>query len=571
MRNSWAVARRTLLSLGLLTYAAPMSSQQQPSASSHHGAADLVIVNANVWTVDPAAPRAEAVAISGDRIALVGSGNEIRSWIGPRTKIIDAHGKTVMPGFVDAHVHFSDGGFSLSSVKLKDAATPQEFTRRVGEFAKTLPTGEWILNGDWDNEAWGGELPSRAWIDSVTPDNPVFIERYDGHMSLANSLAVKLAHVTNDTPEPTGGEIVRDPHGEPTGIFKDAAQDLIFRAIPDPTNDQLDRAVSAALAEARRFGVTSLDDISSFADVRSYQRLFARGQLTSRIYCITPMPQWEKLAGAGILQGFGNDWIRIGAVKGFSDGSLGSETAYFFEGYTDNPSYTGLMNEMMYPLGHMDEMALGSDRAGLQLAVHAIGDRAIATVLGIFDKVERQDGPRDRRLRIEHAQHMRPQDFAEFARLHVVASMQPYHAIDDGRWAEKLIGHQRAETSYAWRSMLDHGVTLAFGTDWTVAPLNPLLGLYAAVTRETLDGKNPGGWIPGEKITLPQAIEAYTMGSAYAEFSEKQKGSLTPGKLADVVVLDQDLFAIPAEQIKDVNVLYTIVAGKIVYTAPSGN
>ena len=545
-----------------------MFSQQHPSASHNHGAADLVIVNAKAWTVDPALPRAEAVAIIGDRIAAVGSDSEIRHWIGPHTRTIDAHGKTVMPGFVDAHVHFSDGGFSLSSVKLKDAATPQEFTRRIGEFAKTLPKGEWIMEGDWDNQKWGGELPARSWIDSVTPDNPVFVERYDGHMALANSLAVKLARVTKDTAEPAGGEIVRDARGEPTGIFKDSAQGLIYRAIPDSTDDQLDRAISAALAEARRYGVTSLDDISSFADVRSYQRLLTRGQLTSRIYCITPMPQWQRLADAGILQGFGNDWIRIGAVKGFADGSLGSETAYFFDGYTDNPSFAGLMNAMMYPPGHMDEMALGSDRAGLQLVIHAIGDRAIATVLGIFDKVEREDGQRDRRVRIEHTQHMRPQDFAEFARLHVIASMQPYHAIDDGRWAEKLIGPERIKTSYAWRSMLDHDVKLAFGTDWTVAPLNPLLGLYAAVTRETLDGKNPGGWIPNEKITLPQAIEAYTMGSAYAEFSEKQKGSLTAGKFADVVVLDQDLFSIPAEQIKDVNVLYTIVAGKIVYSSP---
>ena len=544
-----------------------MFSRRQPPAPPHEGAADLVIVNAKVWTVDPAAPCGEAIALCGERIAAVGSGDEIRSWTGPHTNTIDADGKTVMPGFVDAHVHFSDGGFSLSSVKLRDATTRQELARRMGEFAKTLPEGEWILNGDWDNQEWGGELPSRTWIDSVTPRNPVFVERYDGHMSLANSLAVKLAGVTKDTPEPAGGEIVRNAQGEATGIFKDAAQELIYRAIPDPTSDQHDRAVSAALAEARRFGVTSLDDISSFADVRSYQRLFARGQLTSRIYCITPMPQWHKLADAGMLQGFGNDWIRVGAVKGFSDGSLGSETAYFFQGYADNPSYSGIMNEMMYPLGRMDEMALGSDRAGLHLVIHAIGDRANATVLGIYDKVERADGPRDRRVRIEHAQHVRPEDFGEFARLHVIASMQPYHAIDDGRWAEKVIGPQRAQTSFACRSMLDHGVKLAFGTDWTVAPLNPLLGLYAAVTRETLDGKNPGGWIPNEKITLPQAIEAYTMGSAYAEFSEKQKGSLTPGKLADIVVLDRDLFAIPAEQIKDVNVLRTIVAGKIVYSA----
>src|SRR5690348_5641812 len=542
-----------------------LKAQKKPADSGR--AADLVIVNGKVWTVDRAMPRAEAVAVIGERIAAVGSGAEIRRWTGPRTRVIDAHGKTVMPGFIDAHVHFSDGGFSLSSVKLKDAATPEEFTRLIGDFAKTLPKGEWILEGDWDNQKWGGELPARQWIDSVTPDNPVFVERYDGHMSLANSLALKIAGITSATATPSGGEIERDAQGQPTGIFKDAAQGLVFHAIPNPSNERLDGAISAALAEARRFGVTSLDDISSFDDVRAYQRLEARGQLTSRIYCITPMPEWKRLADAGILQGFGNDWVRLGAVKGFADGSLGSETAYFFDGYSNNPSNYGVMNELMYHMGHMDEMALGADRAGLQMAIHAIGDRAIRTILDVYDKVERGDGARDRRWRIEHAQHMRPQDFAEFARLHVIASMQPYHAIDDGRWAEKIIGHERAKSSYAWRSMLDHGVKLAFGTDWTVAPLNPLLGIYAAVTRATLDGKNPGGWIPEQKISLPEAIEAYTMGSAYAEFSDGEKGSLTAGKLADIVVLDADLFGIPAENIKDVNVRETIVGGKVVYSA----
>ena len=527
--------------------------------------ADVVIVNANVWTVDPAMPKAEAVAIVGTQIAAVGSKTEIAKFTGPSTRTIDAHGKTVLPGFVDAHVHFSDGGFGLSSVKLKDAATRQEFVRRIAEFAKTLPKGEWILEGDWDEEKWGGELPTHKWIDDVTPDNPVFLNRYDGHMNLANAAAMKLAGITKDTPAPEGGEIVRDAEGEPTGAFKDAAQDLIFRAIPAPPYAQLDRGVETAMAEARRVGVTSVDDISSFADVRSYQRLEKAGRLTVRIYCITPMPEWKRLADAGILEGFGNDWIRMGAVKGFADGSIGSSTAYLFEPFSDRPGYTGLMNSMMFPPGHMLEMALGSDRAGLQMAVHAIGDRAIKTILDVYDQVQQQDGAKDRRWRIEHAQHVRPQDFDQFARLHVIASMQPYHAIDDGRWVERKIGHTRAETSYAWRSMLDHGVKLAFGTDWFVAPLNPLLGLNAAVTRATLDGKNPGGWIPEQKITLPEAIEAYTMGTAYAEFSETRKGSITPGKLADIIVLDSDLFKTAPEKIPDAKVLFTIVGGKVVF------
>ena len=540
-------------------------ASRQANDSNGPGYADLAIVDASVWTVDATMPKASAVAIAGDRILAVGSGADIQKLVGPNTRVIDAHGKTVLPGFVDAHVHFSDGGFGLSSVKLKDARTREEFVRRIGEFAKTRPKGEWILNGDWDNEKWGGELPTRQWIDAVTPDNPVYLDRYDGHMGLANSLALKLAGITKQTPAPQGGEIVRDASDEPTGALKDAAQGLVARAIPAPTDAQLDRAVQAALEEARRVGVTSIDDISGFADVRSYQRIEKSGKLTVRIYCITPIPQWMRLADAGILQGFGNAWIRMGAVKGFADGSIGSSTAYLFDSFSDRPGYTGLMNAMMYPPGHMLEMALGSDRAGLQIAVHAIGDRAIKTMLDVYDQVEKQDGPRDRRWRIEHAQHVRPQDFAEFARLHVIASMQPYHAIDDGQWVERKIGHMRAETSYAWRSMLDHGVKLAFGTDWSVAPLNPLLGLYAAVTRATLDGKNPGGWIPEQKITLTQAIEAYTMGSSYAEFSETRKGSITPGKLADIVVLDSDLFAIPPEQIPDAKVLYTIVGGDVVY------
>ena len=541
------------------------AAAQQNSAPVTPRGADLVVVNGNVWTVDKAQPRVQAIAVTGERIAAAGTNEEIRKWTGPKTKVIDAHGKTVLPGFIDAHVHFSSGGFSLSSVKLKDANTREEFVRRIGEFAKTLPKGEWILNGDWDNQKWGGELPQRKWIDAVTSDNPVFVNRYDGHMALANSLALKLAGVTRGTATPAGGEVVHDSQGEPTGIFKDSAQGLVDRAIPAPTDAQLDRAIFAGLGEARRYGVTSFDDISGFDDARAYQRLAARGELTSRIYCITPMPRWKRLADAGILEGFGNDWIRMGAVKGFADGSLGSETAYFFEPFTNNPTNYGLLNAMMYPAGHMLEMALGADRAGLQIAVHAIGDKAIHTMLDIYDKVEREDGLRDRRLRIEHAQHMRPQDFAEFARLHVIASMQPYHAIDDGRWAEKKIGPDVLRGTYAFRSLLDSGAILAFGSDWDVAPMSPVMGIYAAATRRTLDGKHPNGWIPEQKISVAEAIQAYTMGSAYASFTEKIKGSIEPGKLADLVVLSGDILSIDPVEIQKTRVTITIFDGRIVF------
>lgn len=538
------------------------------SNAPQHAPADLVILHGHVWTVDKSLPKAEAVAVAGDRIVAVGTDSEASKWIGPNTKQIDAQGKSVFPGFNDAHVHFSSGGNEISGVHLRDAATREEFARRIGEQAKKLNKGEWITGGTWDHELWGGELPTHDWIDAVTPDNPVFVTRYDGHMGLANSLALKLAGVTRATRDIPGGTIVRDKSGNPTGVMKDAAADLIYRAIPAETEPQLLRDIHAGMREAARHGVTSIQDISSTGDFRAYQTLEGRDQLTLRIYCITPLPQWQGPAAAGIRAGFGDAWVHTGALKGFADGSLGSTTALFEQPYSDAPNTSGIPNAMMLPEGNMLKMALGADKAGLQLAVHAIGDKANRIMLDIYTEVEKQNGVRpDRRWRIEHAQHLRPEDFARFAKLGVIASVQPYHAIDDGRWAEKRIGHERCKTTYAFRTLLDHGVKLAFGSDWTVAPLDPILGIYAAVTRATLDGKNPNGWFPEQKLTVAESVEAYTMGSAYAEFREKQKGSITPGKWADLVVLDSDLFAIAPEKIKDAKVLHTIVGGKVVYSA----
>jgi predicted amidohydrolase YtcJ len=555
--------KRVLLSFSLVFFA--MASARAQQASS----ADLVILHGRVWTVDQAHPQVEAVAIHGDRIVAVGTDAEITKWVGPRTKKIDAQGKSVLPGFIDAHVHFSSGGGEISSVQLRDAATPQEFSRRIGEQAKKLPKGDWMLGGTWDHELWGGApLPSHDWIDAATPDNPVLVTRYDGHMALANGIVLRLAGITRETKDPPGGTIVRDKDGNPTGLLKDAAMGLVYSLMPPPPEERLLRMIRAGMNEARRFGVTSVHDISSTEDVRAYQTLAARGELTLRIYCITPLPQWQAPATAGIRAGFGNDWIHLGALKGFADGSLGSTTALFEQPFNDAPDTSGLPNEMMLPEGNMLKMALGADKAGLQLVVHAIGDKANRIMLDVYTEVAKQNGHRDdRRWRIEHAQHLRPEDFARFASLGVIASVQPYHAIDDGRWAEKRIGHERCKTTYAFRTLLDHRVHLAFGSDWTVAPLNPMLGLYAAVTRATLDGKNPNGWFPEQKLNLKEAIEAYTMGSAYAEFREKEKGSLSPGKLGDVVILDTDLFSIAPEQIKDAAVRWTIVGGKIVYEA----
>jgi len=546
--------------------------------------ADLVLSHGRIWTGEPyAAPGqkpgparwAEGLAAANGRILAVGTDAQIAAYIGSNTKRVDLEGRFAMPGFIDDHVHFVDGSFQLLEVNLKLTRNEAEFARLIGEKAKSLPHGRWILGGNWDEEAWpDAKLPTRALIDAVTPDNPVYASRYDGHAGLANSLALKLARITRETPNPAGGLIVHDPQtGEPTGVFKDAAQGLIERVIPNPTEAEFEEAIKAGLAEARRTGVTSVQDMAlgdatpdgSFtSEVRLLRRAENAGWLTCRFYEITPIEEWQRLADAGIEHGLGSEWLQLGAVKGFADGSLGSRTAWFFDPYADDPSNRGLPQPLMSPPAKMEEAVRGADAAGIQLAVHAIGDRAVAEMLDIYTRAGGGD-PRLHRFRIEHAQHMRPEDFKRFGQLGIVASMQPYHAIDDGRWAEKRIGHESARWSYAWRSMLDAGAPLAFGTDWPVAPLNPLLGIYAAVTRATLDGKHPEGWFPEQRLTVDEALRAYTQGSAYAAFQEDDKGTLAPGKLADVIVLSDDPFKIAPEKIRDLKVTMTIVGGRAAY------
>lgn len=546
--------------------------------------AEVVLLNGNIWTGDltmkPGSsasfgPHIQAVAISNGRFLAGGTHDEIKAYVDGHTKVIDLGGRLAIPGFIDDHAHFMSGGFQLLTVDLKDARSEVEFIKRLAEKAKTLPAGRWIEGGDWDEEAWpDAKLPTRWMIDSVTPNNPVFISRYDGHASLANSLAMKLAGVGKATQDVSGGVIVRDPQaGEPTGVFKDAAEGLIEKAIPRPTEAEFEEALKAGLAEARRVGVTSVEDITVGADspngsftgeIQLLRRAELEGWLTCRFYAIIPISLWERLADAGVSHNMGSDFLKLGAVKAFSDGSLGSRTGWMFGDYNDDPGNHGMPLPMMQPPSKMEAAVRGANAAGIQLAVHAIGDRANAEMLDIFERVGGAD-PAARRFRIEHAQHVRPQDLTRFGKLGVIASMQPYHAIDDGRWAEKRIGRERAASSYAWRSMLDAGAHLAFGTDWPVAPLNPLLGIYAAVTRATLDGKNPNGWFPEQKLTLEEALTAYTAGSAYAAFQEKDKGTISPGKLADLVVLSDDLFSIPPEKIKDAHVVLTLVGGQIVY------
>ncbi|HEU4795762.1 MAG TPA: amidohydrolase [Pyrinomonadaceae bacterium] len=528
--------------------------------------ADTIIINAVVHTMDPAQPKAEAVAIYANRIVAVGSSKDIKKLAGPTTRTIDAQKRLLLPGFNDAHTHFLSGGFQLSSVDLRDANSPQEFAQRIKAFAEKLPQGRWITGGDWDHERWPvAKLPTKELIDSITPDTPVFVSRLDGHMALANTLALKLAGVTRQTLDPAGGVIVRDKSGEPTGVLKDAAQSFVWKVIPPATFDERLAAARAATNYAAKLGVTSIHDVSAGTDVGVYQTLLERGELKTRIYAVAPLPQWERLARTGVRAHFGSEMLRVGGLKGFSDGSLGSTTALFYEPYRDDPSTSGIPGDEMFPEGAMLERVREADRAGLQIMIHAIGDRANDLILGVFEQVARENGKRDRRFRIEHAQHLRAQDIPRFARARVIASMQPYHAIDDGRWAEKRIGKERAKTTYAFRSLLDSGVTLAFGTDWTVAPLNPMLTIYAAVTRRTIDGKNSNGWVPEQKISVEETVRAYTIGSAYAEFQDQVKGTISSGKLADLVLLSDDIFKIDPKEIENVKVLLTMVDGRVVY------
>jgi len=539
-----------------------------------HAQVQLVAIHGKVWTENPNQPEAEAIAVSGHRILAVGTTDEISKLAGPRTQVLDLEGRRVVPGFNDAHVHFFWGGQGLTSVQLRDVTSREQFTQRIAGYARTRAAGEWIVDGNWDEQKWSPVvLPAHDWIDAVTPDNPVWVNRSDGHMMLANALAMKLAGITRATPDVPGGVIGRDKDGNPNGIFKDAAKDLIERVIPPPSDAQVDEALLAAQKYALDNGVTSVQDMGFTGShaatmqalvVRGYQRLMAAGKWKVRVSARFPLDHYRLLTDLGLMANFGNDTLVVGSVKAFADGSLGSGTAWFFQPYTDAPGNSGLPTDQ---LAHPDQLFAemkAADRAGLHIAVHAIGDRANKTILDLYQRLEDENGPADRRLRIEHAQHLRPEDISRFAQLHVVASVQPYHCIDDGRWAETRIGHQRAMTTYAFRSLLDAGTVLAFGSDWFVAPIDPLAGIYAATTRRTLDGKNPNGWIPEQKISVKQAVHAYTVGSAYAESQDDIKGSLAPGKLADFTVLSDDIFHVDPVQIEQVKPVITVLGGEIV-------
>ena len=527
--------------------------------------ADLVLTGGRIWT-GPGALAAERAAPTGlaavdGLIVAVGSDEEIRAYAGSETVSLDLAGRLVLPGFIDNHTHFVAGGFDLTGVQLRDAMTPEEFVRRIADRATQHP-GQWMQGGSWDHEAWGGELPRHDWIDSVTLDTPVFVNRLDGHMALANTRALELAGVTVETPDPEGGTIVRSVDGRPTGVLKDAAMALVRRVIPVPSDAERDDALQAAVAHAAERGVTLVTDMGLWADLETYRRAHARGELSIRVYSVVPIAGWRDLARLVERQSRGDHRLLWGAVKAFVDGSLGSTTAWFHEPYEDDPGTSGLI---VTDTARLKDMIVTADRAGLHVMVHAIGDRANDWLLDAFASARAANGERDRRFRIEHTQHLTRGAMQRIADDRVIASMQPYHAIDDGRWAAKRIGSDRIQTTYAFRDLLERGARLTFGSDWTVAPLDPLLGIYAAVTRRTLDGANPEGWVPAQKISVEEAITAYTVTNAYASYLEDYLGTLEPGKYADLVVLSDDIFTIDPVEIQRVRVDLTLVEGKVVY------
>lgn len=537
--------------------------------------ADLVLVHGKVWTGASALPEAEAVAISGTKILAVGSSEAMLKLAAPGARIVELHGRRVLPGFNDAHVHVTWGGEQLVGVHLTDAASQGEFRERIAAFARKAPKGAWIANGSWDHERWTPvALPTHQLIDDVTPDNPVAVTRTDGHMLLANAYAMLLAGIDKNTKDIPGGVIVRDTDGNPTGIFKDAAVPLILKMIPEQQEPQVEAEFLAAQAVAAENGVTSFQDMAMLDDkqgptkVRALESLQHQGKLKIRVAENLRLSAAVPMVQLGIEAGFKDGLFHIGGLKSFADGGLGASTAWFFEPYSDSPANSGIAGAQMQDQEKLYAEFKQADQAGLQLITHAIGDRANHEILNMYERLEKEDGPRDRRLRIEHAQHLKSEDIPRFASLHVIASVQPFHAIDDGRWAEKRIGPERIKNTYAFRSLIDSGATVAFGSDWPVAPLSPLIGIYAAVTRRTIDGKNPDGWQPQQKVTVAEAVKAYTYGAAFAEGEERVKGTIEAGKLADLIVLSEDIFAIDPIRIQDVKVDSTYLGGSLIYQHP---
>jgi predicted amidohydrolase YtcJ len=534
--------------------------------------ADLVIINGKVLTIDEKNPTAQAIAIKGETIIAVGTTKEISGYIDQRTtKVINANGKLVLPGFNDAHVHF--GPLDPDYIELRYTTDPAVITEKVKAQVAKSKIGVLISGGHWEHEMFiNKQWPTKELIDKVSPDNPVMLSRADGHSVLVNSFILKASGITKNSVNPFGGEIQKDPvTGEPTGILKENAEGLIKtgEVKPDRTDEEnaarLWEGYLLAMKEARELGVTSVQ-VPGSADFTAYEKLENKGLLTSRIDI------GKSLTGDTlILKSYLNvakkypregNWIRFGYLKGFIDGTIGSGTALMFDPFTDNPSTSGLA---MMPYNEFEKIVVTADKYGFQIGVHSIGDKGNNWTLNAYEKAQQVNGKRDSRHRDEHTQNLILTDVPRFAQLGVIPSMQPTHCISDKKFCEKRIGAERAKGAYAWKSLADAGAMLAFGTDYQVEPLNPMEGLYAAVTRKDRLGEDGEGWHPEQKITMENAIKYYTLGSAYAQFMEGRKGMIKTGYLADIVITDKDLLTIPENEIMKTKVDYTITGGKVVY------
>ncbi len=559
----------------ILIMTASVSGQNAPEKPK----ADVIFTHGNVYTgiVDPtsmvAGKRAEAIAVHGDRILAVGTRDEVLKTKGADTKIIDLGGRFVMPGFNDAHMHLAHAGQEKLSVNLVGAKTLDEFRERIRAKVEAAHPGEWIVGAGWDETLWPVKvLPTRWDLDEVSSGHPVYMDRVDGHIGVANTRALQLASMTVASREPAGGKIDRDEAGTPNGILRETARDAVRAVIPKLTHDQRRQAIESALADLASHGITSAQDNSSWEDFQIYEELEKEGKLTARISEWLPFDDSiESLNRKRSSHSTSDDMLHTGMLKGFMDGSLGSKTAALLESYSDDPTNSGLPQ---YEADKLNPMAKERVFAGYQLGFHAIGDKGVQMALDAFaeaekaakeNKVKGADGGSDYRFRIEHAQVTTPQQILRFKELKVIASMQPSHLLTDLNWAESRLGPKRAAHSYAWDEFLKHGVVLAFGTDYPVEPVTPFRGLYAAVSRQSENGKK--SYYPEQKISIEQAITAYTTGSAFAEFAEKQKGKLEPGMLADLVVLDRDVTSVPLAKILETEVLRTVVGGRTVYEA----
>ncbi len=524
-----------------------------------------VFINGKIFTVDELNPLAEAVVINESRIIYAGDNKSAQAMIDSETKVIDLEGNLMLPGFIDNHTHFIDGGFYLLELDLQTAKSTSDFKQILRKYVEKNK-GKWITGGNWNHEEWETkQLPSKEMIDYFTDGTPVFIERLDKHIALANSYALKLAGITKDTPCPEGGSILKDSiTGEPTGILKDNAMPLVYSVIPKRNELEIKDAALAALNEAKKNGVTGIHDITMPEHLPVYRNLLQENKLSCRIFSRMPLKDYHHFNTQKIQHELDPAKLKTGSVKAFADGSLGAGTAWFFEPYLNEENNYGLPMDVVTN-GNLEKWSIEADKNKLQLSIHAIGDRANSFVLDLFEKITNTNQRWDRRFRIEHAQHLREHDIKRFPELGVIASVQPHHLIDDGSWAEKKIGSKRLNGTYPFKSLLDEKAKLCFGSDWPVAPLKPLMGIYAAVTRSTLDGSHPDGWIPGQKISVEDAIKCYTINNAYASFEENEKGSITPGKLADFVVLDKDILKMDPQEIKTTKVIMTVFDGEIIF------